>query len=382
MIQKNKTDDNKKQSKPIYRKWWFWVIVVMVIGIINSPNNTDVSKDTTKTTNQVETNISDDKNNDSSAPLDSKVTSKDYKAFKKVISDEKLIENICKAMREININPQKVSSVKKVDDWVAGERYNFHYKNVGLTIYTNMDSTVSSIRLGVDTYIYDQGYEPYNIEDYIVDSNMQDTLIMKAEDKVRGHLNYPSTADFPLLDWSFGRDHELYSVSSSVEAKNAFGVESEVPFKLIYKIKDNTSTLVYFSLGGQVIVNDKESLKRPERKEVAVQQETKSEEKTNTAEIVLVDGQLGEYGKEITLDGYKYINHHVPQGTYTVKNNVKWCKLYVAKDKYFKNSDGYMENEIVQTVELDSPDKTATITVNQGEHVEITLNASVTLIAE
>lgn len=259
--------------------------------------------------------------------VSTQVDTKDYKAFQKVISDEKLIENICKAMREININPQKVYSVKNVGDWSAGERYNFTYKNLDLTIYTNMDSTVRSIILGVDTDIYRQGYEPYNIEDYLVDSDMQDTLIMKAEDKVRAHLNYPSTADFPLLDWSFGRDHELYSVSSSVEAKNAFGVESEVPFKLIYKIKDNTSTLVYFSLSDQVIVNDKESLKRPERKEVAVQQETKSEEKTNTAEIVLVDGQLGEYGKEITLDGYKYINHHVPQGTYTVKNNVKWCKL-------------------------------------------------------
>lgn len=313
--------------------------------------------------------------------VDSQVDSKDYKAFKGIISDEALIENICKAMRETGINPQKISSVKKVDDWSAGERYNFNYKNVGMTIYTNMDSTVSSIRLGVDTYIYKQGHESYNIEDYLVDSDMQTTLQMKAEDKVKLHLNYPSTADFPLLDWSFGRDHELYSVSSSVEAKNAFGVESEVPFKLIYKIQDDTATLVYFIIDGNVIVNDEVSLKRPERKEVAIQQETKNEEKTTT-EIVLVDGQLGEYGKEITLDGYKYINHHVPQGTYTVKNNVKWCKLYVAKDKYFKNSDGYMENEIVQTVELDSPDKTATITVNQGEHVEITLNASVTLIAE
>lgn len=314
---------------------------------------------------------------------ENQVNSKDFKAFKKVISDEKLIENICKTMYEIGIDPQKVSSVKNVDDWSGGERYNFNYKNLGLTIYTNMDSTVRSIKLGVDTDIYRQGYEPYNIEDYIMDSDIQTTLQMKAEDKVKLHLNYPSTADFPLLDWSFGRDHELYSVSSTVEAENAFGVESDVSFKLIYKIKDNISTLVYFSLGDQVIVNDETSLKRPERKEVAVIEETdNTKQEASTNEIILVDGQLGEYGKEITLDGYKYINHHVPQGTYTVKNNVKWCKLYVAKDKYFKNSDGYMENEIVQTVELDSPDKTATITVNQGEHVEITLNASVTLIAE
>ena len=123
---------------------------------------------------------------------------------------------------------------------------------------------------------------------------LQITLQMKAEDKVKTYLNYPSTADFPWLDWAYGRDHELYSVSSSVKAKNAFGVESEVPFKLIYKIKDNTYTLVYFVIDGQVIVNDEASLKRPERKEVAMQQEGKPEEKTNTTEITLTYGQLGQ----------------------------------------------------------------------------------------
>lgn len=345
------------------------ILVLFVVGVIH----TALTDDGTSS----ETEVSGNDNT-----ITEEVKNDDYKAFEKVISDDKLIENISKAMIEVGIDPQKISSLKQVNDWVAGERYNFVYKNNGLTIYTNMDSTVHSMRLGATTLLYLQGYEAYNIEDYLVGSDMRAFLQSKAEDKVKTYLNYPSTADFPLLDWSFGRDHELYSVSSSVKAKNAFGVESETPFTLTYKIQDNLSTLVYFIIDGYVVVNDEAALKRPERKEVAIQKDDNERENENTNEITLVYGQLGEYGKEITLDGYEYINYHVPQGTYTVKNKVKWCKMYVAKDEYFRNSDGYMENEIVETIELNSPDETTTITVNQGEHIELTINVSVTLIPE
>lgn len=49
-----------KQKKPIYKKWWFWVIVVMVIGIVgssgedepvdNQPEAQEQGEDTEKTT--------------------------------------------------------------------------------------------------------------------------------------------------------------------------------------------------------------------------------------------------------------------------------------------------------------------------------------------
>ena len=349
-----------------------WVLILIVAGGIISAITDDETYGSTKESTKESTS--------EGAFVESDIS--DYKALKKVISDEKLIENIAKAMIEVGINPQKISSVEQVDDWIAGERYNFVYKNNGLTIYTNMDSGVHSIKLGATTLLYSHGYESYNIEDYIMDSDMQILLQSKAEDKVKAYLNYPSTASFPWFDWSYGRDHELYSVSSSVEAKNAFGVKSEIPFTLTYKIQDNLSTLVYFMIDGQVVVNDENALKRPERKVIDVPREDNEVEDSNTNEITLVYGQLGEYGKEIALDSYKTINYYVPQGTYTLKNNVKWCKVYITKDEYFRNSDGYMENEVVETIEFTSRGETTTITVNQGEHIEITVNASVTLITE
>ena len=106
------------------------------------------------------------------------------------------------------------------------------------------------------------------------------------------------------------------------------------------------------------------------------QSERKSD---NRKKINLSDGELGNYGKEITVDGQKYINYYVPSGKYIITNNGKWCTVYVAKDKYYKNSDGYMENKIVDTVEFSKNGETKTISVKKGEHIELTVHATISL---
>jgi len=45
----------KKNSKQFYRKWWFWVLIVIVIGVNASSNDTNVSDNNSNTTNHVET---------------------------------------------------------------------------------------------------------------------------------------------------------------------------------------------------------------------------------------------------------------------------------------------------------------------------------------
>jgi hypothetical protein len=243
-----------------------------------------------------------------------------------------------------------------------------------------MNSTVYSITLGVDTHIYLQGYEPYNINNYIIDSYTRSSLKTNTMDKVKSYLNFPSTADFPWLDWSYGRDHNLYSVSSSVKAKNAFGVEDEIAFTSIYYIKDGISKLVYFLIDDSVVVNSLDNYSMPERKEVL--SESTEQDGNSSSEITLVYGQLGKYGKEVTLDGEKYVNFYVPQGEYTVKNNVKWCVVFIAKDEYYVNSNGYTESIVVDDVSL-TPDKTtAVITVREGEHIELSQSGSITLIPQ
>lgn len=295
--------------------------------------------------------------------------------FSDIITDDALRNDFFNACEQVGIEASKIKDFKQVDDWVGGTRYSFTYSGASLRLYCNMDSTVNSIKLGVDTDIYKQGYEPYQISDYLVDSSVASELQSISEEYVKEKLKYPSSADFAWLDWAFGRERDLYSVSSSVQAKNAFGVEREVPFKLIYQVKEKSYTLMYFEMDGKEFVNDLKSIKTTERKKIKTA-ENKSE---NKEKINLVDGELGDYGKEITLDGQKYINYYVPSGKYKVINNGKWCTVFVAKDEYYKNSDGYMENKVMDTVEFSENGETKTISVKKGEHIELTVNASISL---
>lgn len=295
--------------------------------------------------------------------------------FSDIIPDDELRIDFLNACDQVGIETSKIKDLKQVDDWVSGTRYAFTYSGASLRLYCNMDSTVNCIKLGVDNDIYKQGYEPYQISDYLVDSSVAAELQSMSKDYVKQQLNYPSSADFSWLDWAYGRERDLYSVSSNVKAKNAFGVESEVPFKLIYQVKDKAYKLMYFEIDGKRITNNLKTIKTTERKKIKTS-ERKSE---NKEEINLIDGELGDYGKEITLDGQKYINYYVPSGKYKITNNGKWCTVYVAKDKYYKNSDGYMENKIVDTVEFSKNGETKTISVKKGEHIELTVHATISL---
>lgn len=251
----------------------------------------------------------------------------DIPLFSDVITNDALRTDFFSACEQIGMDTSKIRDLKQADDWARGPRYSFTYLNMGFRLYCNMDSTVNTIKLGADTDIYKQGFEPYQVSDYIVDSSVADSLCILAEERVKSQLNYPATADFSWLDWSYGRERDLYSVSSSVTAKNAYGVESELPFTLIYQVDGDTATLLRFTLGGVEIMNNMDSVTIPERKEIAVTHNTEAD----NGEIILIEGQLGKYGKTVTVDGDEYINYYIPEGSYIVTNNGKWGKVFLAK---------------------------------------------------
>ena len=266
-----------------------------------------------------------------------------------------------------------------MDDWAGGERYSFAYEGLGLRLYCNMDSSVASIKLGVDTDLYKDGYESYHISDYIVDSGLAYNLQSVTTEKVKEQLNFPSTADFKLLDWSFFRECNVYSLSSSVEAKNAFGVESEVPFQAKYYVNGDSAKLIYFELDGYVYTNDTAKYALPERKTVKSKQKRVEDKTISDDAIFLNDGELGEYGKVKVIDGTEYINYHIPSGTYTITNKGKKGVVFVAKDEYYTNSSGYTENEVVTTINFSEYDEKDTLTVKKGEHIELSMYTKVAL---
>lgn len=273
----------------------------------------------------------------------------------------------------VGINREDAGKIEKIEDWYAGPRYSFPTEGTTARVYCNMDGTINMLKVGVDIDLYKQGYEPWRIENFLIDNDTKDQLIYCTEEAVSACLNYPETADFPLLDWSFGREFNRYTVNSHVEASNAFGVPSEMPFTAGFWVDEEQIYLIYLMLDGSVIKDESADYPLPERAEVAADNPVSA-----TGEIRIVDGQLGEYGKAVSLDGVGYIWYKVPSGTYELTCNVKQCVVYVDKDEVTTNKSGYAEIENVATYELDYGE-TVEIIVGENEHIFNTIYAEFTL---
>lgn len=270
------------------------------------------------------------------------------------------------ACDEVGIDTALIEGWEQIDDWANGARYRFTYKRHPLYAYMNIDGTVHSIMLGstFGTAVYLQGYVPYNVENYLVDEDTAMALIPYAEDAVKLALNYPATADFPLLDWTYGREKDLYRLQSTVTAQNGFGVEEEMPFTVIFDLStEGKAKCVYLELNGSVISS--EMPEETEREAVAVPEKSAD---TPAGTIRLVDGELGEYGRQDPVYP-EYVDYYLPAGRYTATGNGK--------------------NNIVMVIDNASNDEVSRVTlaagesgefeVNENQHIELTIYSDVTL---
>lgn len=91
--------------------------------------------------------------------------------------------------------------------------------------------------------------------------------------------------------------------------------------------------------------------------------------------ILLTDGELGDYGKEVTTkSGYKYVRYTVPSGNYTVENKAKQSTVFVVSDS---NSD-----DVSASLQLSSNGEKARLTVKDGYHIELSMYAQILLTPE
>ena len=242
-------------------------------------------------------------------------------------------------------------------------------------IYCLMDGTIKTVKLGADINLYEKDKGAWNIESFIVSDSMYSQLMYSTEKAVKSCLNYPSTADFPLLDWSIGRDFNVYNVSSHVKAKNAFGVEEDLPFNATYLVDGEDGTLVFLMVDGTVVKEVTYEKSTAKRKKVKVKE-------INSADvgegIHLVDGELGEYGEKVQLDSSELIWYRVPAGTYEVTCNTKQCTVFVDKNEFTRNSDGFVEMENVATYDMKYEEK-KNIEIKEDEHIFMTVNADIIL---
>ena len=91
--------------------------------------------------------------------------------------------------------------------------------------------------------------------------------------------------------------------------------------------------------------------------------------------ILLTDGELGAYGKEVTTkSGYKYVWYTIPAGNYTVENKAKQSTVFVVSDS---NSD-----DVSECLKLASDGEKTRRTVKNGYHIELSMYAQILLMPE
>ena len=304
----------------------------------------------------------------------------------KVINNQYLKEDIINALNEINADDSKISKFEKINSWTGGERYSFIYDDkIALTIYCNIGSTVESINFN-DVKIYHRGYEAYDINKYVYNSSYIENLQLKTEEVVSLYLNYPYTAQYSYKnsDWRVARYNDIYYLSSSVKASNAFGVYSTINFKIAYHIIEENGNIkykpIYLSLNGKEKFNDLDSYKPSEERKTA-EPKNPSKNMIPTSGINLTYGRLGEYGKEEIIDGEKYIFYYIPSGKYALTNYGYSGVVFVASNEMKKNSAGYLESVDLKTYtfESDSYGETKQIEIPPDYHVEISMHTIINL---
>ena len=87
--------------------------------------------------------------------------------------------------------------------------------------------------------------------------------------------------------------------------------------------------------------------------------------------ILLADGTAGAYGKEVTTGGETYFWYMVPSGVYSAECQLKFGTLYVVSDDNVE--------DVRQTVQFTGFGDTAEVKVEEGTHIELSMQAEVLL---
>lgn len=99
--------------------------------------------------------------------------------------------------------------------------------------------------------------------------------------------------------------------------------------------------------------------------------------KQSTLSFVITAGEAGEYGKIITYNKgtefeESFYAYYIPSGTYTVTNKGEYMnQVNVYSDEIHITTAGWEEPAEVFDVKLIDVGKSATITVEDGQHIEL-----------
>ena len=152
-------------------------------------------------------------------------------------------------------------------------------------------------------------------------------------------------------DWTSGERYQAWHYNAH---------EDKYYYLLIYTQRDQVVS-IYDTTDGRKLIYESETVK-PET------------EHPDDAGIRLVDGLLGDYGKSVNVSGQSYIWYSVPSGKYEVVNEGKYGTVFVVSD-----TDS---NDVRGTLQFQSSGETGEIVVEEGTHIELSMNSAVVLTAK
>ncbi len=339
-----------------------------------------IPKDTIELENNSNVNTTVSKKENTTKKTTKKTTSKksnekkDYKSLKN-IEDSTLKKNFINACEQIKMDVTKIKNLKKKDDWNSGPRYTFNYEGESFILYAYDSGEISSITIANNNLdkIYLEDYEPYDVNDYILDVSKISDLQITAEESIKSILNYPDTAKFKWMSTGgYSKNNNIYIVSGKFEAKNALGAKIESSFYVEEESINNRYKVVYMVIDNEKYIGTDSKIVKTERKQII----TSNTKNSKNDEIIIKDGQLGEYGRYDLFDGEQYIRYYIPEGTYEVEALTKNAQFFIETIELHKES-GWDTATTIRKVQLPWYGYTDTFEIKSDQCISLVMHTQI-----
>lgn len=352
--------------------------ILLFIGMCIAVPKDEIETEYNRNNTSNYTNTNTNNNNSTSEQEDNNKGKTNYKNLT-AIKDQKLKNNFISSCNDIKLNTSDIKDLKKVEDWNSGPRYTFNYLGHKFILYAYDSGEISSITIANNNLdkIYLEGFEPYDVNNYIIRNDQISKLQVSAESSIKAVLNHPDTAKFKwVTTGSYSKNNNIYIVTGKVEAKNSFGVNLESSFYVEEEIINGNYNVVYMKLDDKVYVGTNSKIEKKERKELESNNNTSDK---NDTSIILKDGQKGTYGKEDLYDGEKYIRYYIPAGTYEVEALTKNAQFFIEEISIYKEN-GYDTSTSIRKVTLSKVGDKDTIDISSDQCISLVVHTQIKLI--
>ncbi len=149
-------------------------------------------------------------------------------------------------LASLNVNTNGTEIISQSDTYIKYKYLNEKVDLVHASIIDSEKDVYKSLSVKFDLEYYEEWSRQYS-------SQEQGRYQQLTKDTVEACLLVPESAEYPWLDWNYGKNDYYFYVSSYVHALNMFGVEIKHEFKFIYYV--NTNEIAYAVLDDEVLVD-------------------------------------------------------------------------------------------------------------------------------